>query len=77
VKDIMFGSISLGNRSVYNSATNKIWQLGKMTRMTNDDLSLWRAEIRDTIDDAVQNGLQREVRGLFIGISAVFYAAQA
>ena len=48
-----------------------------MKSMSRADLNNWRELIRDTIDAAVQCGMQKEVRGLFVGISAVFYAADA
>ena len=61
----MFGSIPVGNRSVYNGAA-KLWVLGKMKSMSRTDLNNWRELIRDTIDAAVQGGMQKEVRGLFV-----------
>jgi hypothetical protein len=71
-EELVFASIPVGNRTPY-AGKNGLWPKD-VTRITDVELNMWEKKVKDAlIAEKVTSGL----RGLYVGISAVFYAAAA
>ncbi|CAD7934212.1 unnamed protein product [Amoebophrya sp. A25] len=77
--EVSYGSIPFGNRTSYsggegglNALVQPVWDKST-SHVTRDMLAAWSTAVSKSIEE---NKLPTDLRGLFVGISAVFHAAK-
>jgi hypothetical protein len=73
-----FFSVKVGNKTPTNvdSSGNTMWP--KFSPMSDELIDVWRAHIKKVMDAMdLPHKLQGNLRGVYIGISAIFYAAKS